>query len=260
MNRDLTHAVSRGRPAAHAQTKAVYALIDRVRSRHPKVEIESCSSGGARADYEILKRTDRVWTSDCNDPIERQEIQRGFSIMFPPEVMGSHVGPRRSHTTARSASLQLRALTALFGHMGIEGDIREFSERERDELRRWIAFYKDMRPLLHGGTTYRLTTPDNGLIAFIVVKDDALVSAAQIATPGFALPAPLRLGGLDPGRHYRVRMINAPDRPARSMKRVPLVASGETVALSGADLRQSGLPLPMLHAGEIAVFHLEPEG
>jgi alpha-galactosidase len=260
MNRDLTHAVSRGRPAAHAQTKAVYALIDRVRAAHPEVEIESCSSGGGRADYGILKRTDRIWTSDCNDPIERQEIQRGFSIMFPPEVMGAHVGPRRSHTTARSASLQLRALTALFGHMGIEGDIREFSEREREELRRWIAFYKDMRPLLHGGTTLRLATRDKGLIAFMVVKGDALVSAAQIATPDFALAQPLRLQGLVPDRHYQVRMVNAPERPARSMKRIPAVATGETVTLSGFDLMQSGLPLPMLHAGEIAVFHLEPEG
>ncbi len=258
MNRDLTHAVSDGRPAAHAQTKAVYALIDRVRAAHPKVEIESCSSGGGRADYEILKRTDRIWTSDCNDPIERQEIQRGFSILFPPEVMGAHVGPRRSHTTARSASLQLRALTALFGHMGIEGDIREFSERERDELRRWIAFYKDMRPLLHGGRTLRLETQDKGLIAFAVVKDDALISAAQVTTPDFALAQPLRLTGLDPDKRYGVRMINAPERPTRAMKRMPLVATGETVTLSGFDLMHAGLALPALHAGEIAVFHLEP--
>jgi len=260
MNRDLTHAISGGRPAAHAQTKAVYALIDRVRAAHPRVEIESCSSGGGRADYEILKRTDRIWTSDCNDPIERQEIQRGFSIMFPPEVMGSHIGPRQSHTTARSASLQLRALTALFGHMGIEGDVREFSEREREELRRWIAFYKDMRPLLHGGTTHRLTTQDKGLIAFMVLKDDALVSAAQIATPDFPMAPPLRLAGLLLDKRYRVRRINAPEGRRRSMKHLPLVATGDTVTLSGFDLLQSGLALPMLHAGEIAVFHLEPEG
>ena len=28
---------------------------------------------------EILKRTERVWTSDCNDALERQTIQRGAS-------------------------------------------------------------------------------------------------------------------------------------------------------------------------------------
>ncbi|HQN52708.1 MAG TPA: alpha-galactosidase, partial [Phenylobacterium sp.] len=101
MNRDLTHAASRGRPASRRQTLAVYALIDRLRAAHPDVEIESCASGGGRADFEILKRTDRIWTSDCNDPVERQTIQQGFSIFFPPEVMGAHVGPAASHTTAR---------------------------------------------------------------------------------------------------------------------------------------------------------------
>ncbi|MDE2487248.1 MAG: alpha-galactosidase, partial [Alphaproteobacteria bacterium] len=75
MNRDLTHPASGGRPASRAQVLAVYALMDRLRAAHPTVEIESCASGGGRADYEILRRTDRIWTSDCNDPLERQSIQ-----------------------------------------------------------------------------------------------------------------------------------------------------------------------------------------
>ena len=37
----------------------------------------------------------RVWTSDCNDALERQTIQRGASMLIPPEVMGAHIGPRR---------------------------------------------------------------------------------------------------------------------------------------------------------------------
>ncbi len=52
MNRDLTHAASLGRPASHCQTLAAYALIDPC-AAHPGVEIESCASGGGRADYEI---------------------------------------------------------------------------------------------------------------------------------------------------------------------------------------------------------------
>ena len=32
--------------------------------------------GGARVDLGILERTDRVWASDCNDALERQQIQR----------------------------------------------------------------------------------------------------------------------------------------------------------------------------------------
>ena len=72
-NRDLVEAADRdGRPAVHAQTLAVYRLLDALRERHPEVEIESCSSGGARVDLGILERTDRVWASDANDALERQ--------------------------------------------------------------------------------------------------------------------------------------------------------------------------------------------
>ena len=80
MNRDhIAASGENGAPGTHAQTLAVYRLLDEIRARHPHVEIESCSSGGARIDHEILRRTERVWTSDCNDALERQLIQRGFS-------------------------------------------------------------------------------------------------------------------------------------------------------------------------------------
>ena len=58
MNRDLTHVGdAEGRAATARQTRAVYALMDRVRAAHPDVEIESCASGGGRADYGVLERT-----------------------------------------------------------------------------------------------------------------------------------------------------------------------------------------------------------
>ena len=47
--------------------------------RHPELEIESCTSGGARVDLGVLARTDRIWTSDCNDALERAQIQRWTS-------------------------------------------------------------------------------------------------------------------------------------------------------------------------------------
>ena len=81
MNRDHVQATtSSGRAGTHAQTLALYALLDELRARHPGVEIESCASGGARIDLGILTRTERVWTSDCNDALERQVIQRHASM------------------------------------------------------------------------------------------------------------------------------------------------------------------------------------
>jgi alpha-galactosidase len=259
MNRDLTHAASRGRPASHAQTLAVYALIDRLRAAHPEVEIESCASGGGRADYAILKRTDRVWTSDCNDPFERQAIQRGFSIFFPPEIMGAHVGPAASHTTARRSSLMLRAMTALFGHMGIEADVRDFSEADRLRLAEAIALHKRHRALLHSGVTQRLDVADPGAFAVMVSGGQGgLVSYAQIETPPQAMQEALRLPGLEPDQRYSMTLLNPSKRAGAAMKRLPAVATGEPFVATGRLLAGMGVPLPVLRAGEICVFHLEP--
>ena len=215
--------------------------MDRLRAAHPTVEIESCSSGGGRADYEILERTDRIWTSDCNDPIERQAIQRGFSIFFPPEVMGSHVGAAASHTTARTASLDLRAMTALGGHMGIEADLRAFTPEERAQLAAAIALHKTLRADLHAGRTLRLEHPD--CLAFANVgAASVLVSAAQVETSKAAALAPLRVVGLEPEADYEITMLNPPERPFAVMKRrIPLV-KGDTPGRQRRDAGRDGRP------------------
>ncbi|MDE2486422.1 MAG: alpha-galactosidase, partial [Alphaproteobacteria bacterium] len=258
MNRDLTHPASGGRPASRAQVLAVYALMDRLRAAHPTVEIESCASGGGRADYEILRRTDRIWTSDCNDPLERQSIQAAFSIFFPPEVMGAHVGPAASHTTARRTSLELRALTALFGHMGIEADLRAFSDRDREALAGFIRLYKALRPALEGARRLRQTSPDPGAVAFMMAgAQGAVASVAQLETPRTAGMDPLRLKGLDPDAAYAVRLLNPPRRPLVTMKSVPALVAGETIHASGREIAATGLPMPILRAGDIAIFRLD---
>ena len=56
-------------------------------SRHPNVEIESCSGGGGRVDLGILRYTDEVWPSDNTDPFDRLTIQDGFTYAYTPQVM-----------------------------------------------------------------------------------------------------------------------------------------------------------------------------
>ncbi|MGJ8611613.1 MAG: alpha-galactosidase, partial [Octadecabacter sp.] len=84
-----------------AQTRGSYALIDRLRKAFPNVEIESCASGGGRIDFGILKRTQRVWLSDSNDALERLHIQHNAALFLPLSITGSHVGPRKCHTSGR---------------------------------------------------------------------------------------------------------------------------------------------------------------
>ncbi len=208
-NRDLVDAGTQpdGRPGVHAQTLATYRLMDELKAAHPGLEIESCSSGGSRVDLGILQRTDRVWVSDCIDPLERQHMLRWTGQLLPPELLGSHIASGTSHTTGRSHDLNFRAATAIFGHLGIEWDLRRATGAEVAELAEWVAFYKAHRDLLLAGDLVRIDFPDDSLLASGVVAADrsrAIYSFASIGAHPSSLLGRLRLPGLDARRRYRV--------------------------------------------------------
>jgi len=258
-NRDLVEPGHAGRAAAHAQTRAVYALLDELRRRHPDVEIESCASGGARTDLGILERTDRVWTSDCNDALERQEIQRGTNLLLPLELTGAHVGPTTSHTTGRTHTLGFRAATALFGHFGVEWDLTSASDAERTELAAWIAAFKQHRRLLHTGRLYRhLPAEDEAAQLTQVVAEDgtqALLSYVQTASTRAEIPARARFTGLAPHARYRLTPVGPTAPPAaRGLHPAPAWYPGPVEA-GGEYLAQIGLELPRLHPESALVLH-----
>ena len=208
-NRDLIDAgtAPTGRPGVHDQTLAFYRLIDELKSAHPGLEIESCASGGGRVDLEVMQRTDRVWVSDCIDPLERQQMNRWTQQLLPPELLGSHIASGVSHTTGRAHSLNFRAATAVFGHLGIEWDLTRASVDELDALGKWIAFHKKYRPLLLGGDVIRVDDPDETSSGHGVIAPDrsrAIYSFAEVGRPAVVLRGRIRLPGLDAARRYRV--------------------------------------------------------
>lgn len=251
MNRDIHHPGADGYAVASLQTKAVYKLLAKLRKHHPQVEIESCSSGGARVDYGILLHTDRVWTSDSNDALDRLAIQRGISFFFPSDVMGAHVGPRRCHTTGRVLSMETRCATAMFGHMGVELDLAELNADERETLKAAIALHKKHRDLIHGGTLIRLDG-EGWSSAFGIVaqeKDQALFSYTQTKTRTHALPGVFRFAGLDAEKIYRIEQIWPP------MEEATLHFSGRE--FSGEVLMKIGFQLPNMLPATSLIFYLE---
>jgi len=208
MNRPLIHAsAADGAAGAHRQTLAFYRLLDSLRTAHPRVEFESCASGGGRIDHAVLSRAVRVWTSDCNDPLERQHIQRGTGMWVPNEMLGMHVGAKQAHTTGRSHSIELRTLTALFGWMGVECDPQKLNDHDRSVLREAIALHKQHRALLHSGDAVRFDLDDNTALAHGVFAADrrtALLAYVQLQTSPWLVVPRWRITGLDPERTYTV--------------------------------------------------------
>src|SRR5690606_5180285 len=151
--------------------------------------------------------TDRVWASDCIDPLERQGILRWTGQLVPPELVGSHIGSPHSHTTGRTHDLSFRASTAMFGHFGVEWNISKASEAEREELAEWIELHKRFRALIHSGRTVRVDHPVTELAVHGIVAQDraeAVFEFALLARPSTWPPGLVRIPGLDPEQRYRV--------------------------------------------------------
>ncbi|WP_430253573.1 alpha-galactosidase [Neorhizobium sp. DAR64872/K0K18] len=262
MNRDLTHSGGRdGKARTAAQTRAVYALMDRVRAAHPDVEIESCASGGGRIDFGALARTHRVWTSDCTDALERLEIQRGASLFVPPEILGSHISADPNHQTNRRHSLSFRALVAMAYHFGVELNPLELSVKERGELALYIETHKRLRPLLHApGANFRLEPIDGRYVWGAASAEKIVVIVAQGPQMVGEQPATLRLPEqiIRFGGTWRIETVlpTEPDfiRISDGQKRL---LSGE-IAFDLANSGLAGLPLPMLRPESALLLELTP--
>jgi alpha-galactosidase len=257
-NRDLTEMGHNGRPSTHAQTLAAYRLMDELKLAHPTVEIESCSSGGARVDLGVLERTDRVWASDCNDALERHTIQRWTQAILPPELVGTHVGPTTAHTTQRTHSLSFRAVIAMFGHFGIEWDVREMDEPAIAELSQAVSLYKSHRALIHSGTAVHADLVDPTISLHGVVASDrreALFAFVSLGTSFNELPGQAGFPGLDPETSYYVRVeFPTMSSPYAGVDGVGWVPEG--IVATGAYLAEVGLPMPILHPEHGVLIHI----
>ena len=262
MNRELVQPGHQGKAAVRGQTLALYKLIDDLTATHPTVEIESCSSGGGRIDFEILKRTHRFWASDCNDALERQTIQRGMSYFFPPEVMGAHIGPGECHSTNRRHSINMRGVTALGGHMGVELDPVKETAEEKQAFAHYIQLHKEYRHLLHSGRAFRIDSPNKNQYIHGVVganeqdKEELLITVCQLAMPEHALPSPLRISYVDPNARYQLKIVEMPKTSFQLMKQAPKWLD-RTLELSGDNLREIGITLPILDPESALIVHLK---
>lgn len=247
-NRDLVDAGTfpSGAAGVHAQTLAAYRLMDELRRRFPRLEIESCSSGGARVDLGVLERTDRVWVSDCIDPLERQQMMRWTMQLLPPELLGSHIGSGVNHTTGRRHPLSFRAATAVFGHFGIEWDLSTATDEESADLAAWIRFYTEHRELLHSGDLVRADEIDPAFQVYGSVSADrsqAIVFLAFLDRPVVSPRGRFTVPGLLPDQRYRISpvLVGAADQGHVAP---PWYSDGSGVVMSGRALATAGLHLP----------------
>lgn len=262
-NKLVTEAVSprSGKPAVHAQTLAVYKIFTDLKAAHPGLEIESCSSGGGRVDLGILAVADRIWASDCVDPVERADIQRYTSLLVPPEMIGEHVGASPAHSTHRDTSQELRMCMAFFGHMGIEWNLLKEPQADIDKLGAWVAAFKEHRADFATGRVQHADSPDAAVRLDGVVSADgarAVYRFTQLTTSATYPAAPVKLPGLEAGAVYRVRPLPVNfDISGYRCGQSPLGWWTEQgVELSGEALMTYGLRPPALHPAQAVLIEV----
>jgi alpha-galactosidase len=196
----------------------LYDILSRLRQKHPKLEIESCSGGGGRVDLGILRYTDEVWPSDNTDALDRLSIQDGFTHAYAPQIMVAWVTDVPNYNS-RSTPLQFRFLTAMQGALGVGANLNKFSENELAESRSLIALYKTIRPTIAHGRLYRLTEPappnpaadaaQPSNVEYVAQDGSQAVVLAYLHSQRFGLSYPaVVLRGLDPNATYTIKPLH----------------------------------------------------
>jgi len=136
----------------------LYDIIDRLRAKHPNLEIESCSGGGGRIDLGILKRVEEVWTSDNTEAFDRLRIQEGFSEAYAAKFMSAWVTDV-PNMNGRSTPLKYRFLVAMQGALGIGANLNKWTAEDSKLATEMVALDKRIRSTVQNGSLYRLLSP-----------------------------------------------------------------------------------------------------
>ena len=135
-------------------TQAVYDIVDILRERHPDVQFEACSSGGGRADLGALSHFDMAWTSDNTDPIDRLEIQHGYSLVYPIKCMRAWVTD--ANRDNRPITTDFRFVVSMQGSLSIGSNLLLLNDEELEKYAKYIELYKQVRHTVQFGKLYRL--------------------------------------------------------------------------------------------------------
>jgi alpha-galactosidase len=189
----------------------LYEIIDRLRAKHPNLEIESCSGGGGRVDLGILQRVEEVWASDNTEAFDRLRIQEGFSQAYPAKVMSAWVTDV-PNMNGRSTPLAYRFLVAMQGALGIGANLNRWTDNDSAVAVKMVALYKRIRATVQLGDLHRLLSPrENDVTANQYVSADGRQSVlfAFRHSQEYNTAAPtLHLQGLDEKAIYKVEAID----------------------------------------------------
>ena len=212
MNRPMTDAASNAlspehqAEVPHRYILGLYTILRQITAAYPHVLFEGCSSGGARLDAGMLAYFAQNWTSDNTDAKERAAIQSGFSLIYPPEVLGAHVSITPNHQTGRITPLDTRFDVARLFNLGYELDLTRCTDEEREAIARQIETAKFDRDWLQKGIFYRhpVIRPGDRMWSMVSADQNRCIAVIfRTLYDPLGEQAVFRFCGLNPNRNYR---------------------------------------------------------
>jgi alpha-galactosidase len=209
MNRNISEPGWDGAPGESRElwvryVEGLYDVWGELRKRFPEIIWQSCSSGGGRADYGILKFADQVWVSDNTEATARLVIQEGYSYAYPAITMESWV----TDVNQDMVSLAFRFHTSMCGSLGIGANLLNWDETQLQFAAKYVQLYKTIRPIIQLGDQYWLRSPSKSRFSAVQYMDkekkEGVLFAfrTQIPEP-YQLPS-IYLRGLDPNGEYKI--------------------------------------------------------
>lgn len=214
MNRNMTEvgsaklAKDQQKETSHRYIVGLYRVLEIITTKFPKVLFESCSGGGGRFDPGMLHYMPQTWTSDNSDAYERQLIQWGTSLAYPPVTMAAHVSVVPNHQVARITPLQTRGHVAMSANFGYELDMTALTDEEQGQVKEQVNFYKTIRQTIQYGDFYRIKSPfdsEECVWQFISAdKDEVILGYFRRLQRANTGRKRLKLFNLEPDRLYQV--------------------------------------------------------
>ncbi len=224
-------------------TKALYKVMERIRTKYPHLPIMLCAGGGGRTDYGALKYFTEFWPSDNTDGLERIFIQWGYSYFFPANTISAHVT-----SMGKQQSLKFRTDVAMMGKMGYDIRVNNFTPQELQFSNEAVKTYKRISDVIWFGDLYRLISPyDENRAVLLYVNE---IKSKAVLFNYFTTPrrkdifSRVLLQGLNAQKKYRIKEINLFPETKSIQPDNDKVLSGEYLMTVGLNLAP-GRAMPM---------------
>jgi alpha-galactosidase len=222
--------------------RGLYKVLEKIRTKYPKVSMMLCSGGGGRVDYAALQYFTEFWPSDNTEPLERIFIQWEYSYFYPAITSSNHV------TDWGKQPIKFRTDVAMMGKLGFDIVVSKLSGNDLLYCQQAIALYNTIKPVIWQGDQYRLSDPRESNVASVLYVNEQKTKAVvfnYLVNNRYdqGNKSPILFKGLDPVKKYSVKEVNL--YPGTNSSLSSNIYTGEFLMRIGFN--------PDVHAGRASV-------